>query len=167
MRALTVGLSLCLVTGCQSAVTPEQAHSRMAAETESARAEITVWMRNFERWQAAGQVDSLATLVTDDYQALVPNEQTLAGKAKWVDRMRTIVTQGRWSDQLTSDALEVNGPLAVQRGRYTQRFEPGAAASQGAVARSDSGKFLWHWRKVDGRWYLAAAAWSSDLPVKP
>ena len=147
MRAITVGLLLCLVTGCQRAETPEQARSRMAAETDSARAEITVWMRNFERLLAAGQVDSLATMVTDDYQALAPNQPTVAGKAKWVDWTRTLVTQGRWIEQLTSEALEVNGSLAVQRGRYTLRFEPGAAAPRGAAALSDSGKFLWHWRK--------------------
>lgn len=167
MRAITVGLALSLITACQRTEAPEQTRSRMAAETESARAEITVWMRNWERWLASGQVDSLAMLVTDDYQALAPNEPTLAGKAKWVERMRAIVTRGRWIEQLTSDALEVNGPLAVQRGRYTLRFEPGATAPPGTAALSESGKFLWHLRKTDGEWDLAAAAWSSDLPPKP
>lgn len=44
-------------------------------------------------------------------------------------------------------------------------FSPGPAAPAGAKASADTGKYLWQWRNVDGRWLLAAAAWSSDLPV--
>lgn len=138
-----------------------------AAEADSVRVELAAWTRNFERWLEAGQIDSLATLVTEDYQALAPNHPIVAGKSSWVDWTRQLLGLGRWTERITSEAIEVHGPLAVQRGRYTLRFVPGATAPPGTMAMTDTGKFLWHWRKVSGRWRLAAAAWSSDLPSKP
>jgi quercetin dioxygenase-like cupin family protein/ketosteroid isomerase-like protein len=137
-----------------------------AADTEGARRELIARARSFERWLETGQIDSLATLVTDDYQALAPNEPIVAGKTAWLEWTRQLLRLGRWSEQLTTESTEVNGPLAVQRGRYILRFVPGAGAPAGTTAMSDTGKFLWHWRKVDGQWRLAAAAWSSDLPSK-
>lgn len=167
MRPRSTILGLCIFAACQRAETPEHARSRMAAEADNARGEIALLIGNFQDWLAAGQVDSLATLVTDDYQALAPNQPIVAGKTNWVTWTRQAVALGRWTEQHTSESLEVNGPLAVQRGRYTLSFVPSATAPRGTTAVTDTGKFLWHWRRVDGHWRLAAAAWSSDLPAKP
>ena len=148
---------------CEPAETPEQAQARAAAELDSARAEISARTDHYTQWLAAGNADSVATLVTDDYHALGPNEPVIAGKTQFLDYVRKGLASGRYTERFTSDSLEVSGPLAVQRGRFTLLFEP---STRGASAISDTGKFLWHWRKVDGHWRLAAAAWNSDLPVK-
>lgn len=158
--------TLCLLAACRGGDAPEQSRAGIAAETEGARAEIAAWIHNFERWLDAGQVDSLATLVTDDYQALAPNQPVISGKSNFTEVMRQTIAGGRLTERFTPEALEVNGPLAVQRGGYTLAFAPHPSAPRGVTAMSDTGKFLWHWRKVDGRWLLAAAAWSSDLPAK-
>lgn len=145
-------------------LTASKGSASSAAETQSARAELITRTLNFARWLDAGRLDSLASLVTDDYQALAPNQPAVVGKTAWVDWSRRLLTLGRWTEELTTESIEVSGPLAVHRGRYTLRFAPAATAPAGTVAMSDAGKFLWHWRKVGDEWRLAAAAWSSDLP---
>ena len=158
--------TLCLFLACEGAETADQVQANTQAEEDSARAEITARMERFPTWFVAGQIDSLATLVTDDYVALAPNAPQVAGKAQWLESNRKAFALGRYTQSLTSESIEVTGHVAVQRGRFTVLFEP-AATARGARAVSDTGKFLWHWRKTDSQWLLAAAAWNSDLPIKP
>jgi ketosteroid isomerase-like protein len=139
----------------------------MAAERDSASAEITALTQDFARWLTEGSIDSAATRLTDDYHALAPNQPTVSGKAAWVEWTRQSMGQGRLTMRHAIESLEVNGPIAVTRGQYTSSGQSGATTPGSAPVLADTGKSLWHWRKVDGRWLLAAAAWSSDLPVKP
>ena len=162
-----VAVGLCLLAACQRAESPEQMGSSVAAEADSARGDITDAVRNYDRWLSAGDVDSLATIVADDYQAMAPNQPTVAGKAQWVTWTRQLVAQGSWESHVTVESLEVHGPLAVLRGRYTLSMVPSAPGPRGVAAVSDTGKLLWQWRRVEGGWRIAAAAWSSDLPAKP
>lgn len=165
MQARTIGALLYLAAACQRGEAPEQSPSSITAASTRAAAEITASMHDFARWFTAGSIDSAAMQLTDDYHALPPNQPTL-GKEGWAeDWTRTQAAQGRWTFQHTSDLVEVSGSLAVQRGRYTIAFEPRPGVPSSARAISDTGKFLWHWRNVDGRWLLAQAAWSSDLPA--
>ncbi|MGQ0713155.1 MAG: hypothetical protein ACT4PJ_05415 [Gemmatimonadaceae bacterium] len=66
-------------------------------------------MRSFERWLEAGQLDSLGTLVTEDYQALVPNQPIVAGRTEWIEWTRRLLQFGRWTEQLTSESIAVGG----------------------------------------------------------
>ena len=70
-------------------------------------------------------------------------------------------------NRVDETSVEARLPSPVQRGRFTLGFVPSPSAPKGTVAVNDTGKFLWHWRRENGRWLLAAAAWNSDLPVKP
>lgn len=162
MRGTLIVGTLWLLVACQRAETPQS-----LAEATRARDDIAAWIQNFERWLPAAQVESLATLVTDDYHALAPNQPSLVGKLRYVEFLRQSFALGRWTERFSPEPPAVSGSLAVQRGGYTLSFEPTAPAPRGTTALSDTGKFLWHWRKVDGRWLLAAAAWNSDLPAKP
>ena len=167
MRGTATAAILCLtVVGCGPAAALEPPPDP-AAEADQAREQITAWIANFERWLAAGQVDSISTLVTDDYAALAPNQVALAGREQFAAYMRQAVALGQWTEQHQPETLEVQGSLAVQRGRFTLGFVPSPSAPKGTLAVNDTGKFLWHWRRENGRWLLAAAAWSSDLPAKP
>ena len=161
---LVVGL--CLVAACQRAETANRTQSTSAAETDSARAEITASMHKLSQWLSSGQPDSAATLLTDDYQAMAANQPTVAGKAKWLEWTRQMVAQARITTEPTSESIEVSGPLAVQRGRYTNTFQSRATTKGASTTVTEIGKLLWHWRKVDGHWRLATAAWSSDAPSK-
>jgi len=57
----------------------------------------------------------------------------------------------------------VNGPLAIERGTWTY-----AIPAQGKTpAMNVAGKFLVHWRKVDGQWLFAEDIWNNDAPMAP
>ena len=167
MRTASMSLvASCLLAACQPAATPNGAQSASGAEADSARAEITASMHKLSQWLSSGQPDSAATLLTDDYQAMAANQPTVAGKAKWLEWTRQMVAQARITTEPTSESIEVSGPLAVQRGRYTNTFQSRATTKGASTTVTEIGKLLWHWRKVDGHWRLATAAWSSDAPSK-
>lgn len=155
-----------LVGACQSAETPPQADARIASESEAVRLELAAVRTNWERWTAAGSFDSSATLLTVDHVALPPNQPPISGRAQWLSWTRSAFANGTLSVINTTESVVADGALAVERGSFVLNFVPGPAAPAGTMASSDTGKFLWHWRKVDGKWLIAAAAWSSNQPAK-
>ena len=166
MRTTRVIFCGMLLGACQSAESPQQADARITTESATARTELQANKTNFERWYAAGDVDSVATLLTEDHSSLPPNQPASAGLAQWLSWTKPLMATGTFSIHNVTESVVANGPLAVERGRYTVAFVPGQGAPAGTKASADTGKYLWHWQKVDGRWLIAAASWSSDLPVK-
>ena len=165
MCTTRIALGCMLVCACQSAETPQQTDARITAESNTARPELAAIKTNMERWFAAGAVDSAATILTEDHSSLPPNQPAGSGRADWVSRTTPLFTTGKFSLHHVTASVVANGPIAVERGRYLMDFVPGPAAPADIKASADTGKYLWHWRKVDGQWLVAAAAWSSDLPV--
>lgn len=106
---LAPGAAQVLIVEMKSLTVSKGAASR-AAETQRARAELVAKTVNFARWLDAGRLDSLASLVTDDYQALAPNRPVVAGKTTWIDWTRQLLTLGRWTEALTTESIEVSGP---------------------------------------------------------
>ncbi len=153
-----------LIAACQSAETPQQADERITAESEAARTELEAIQANFERWYSAGAVDSAASILTEGHSWLPPNQPAGAGRSQWISTNKPLVATGKFGIHHVTESVLASGPLAVMRGRYVLTFAPGAAAQAGAKASADTGKYLWQWRKVDGRWLVEAAAWNSDLP---
>ena len=165
MRTTRVIFCCMLVGACQSAETPEQADARITAESNTARPELEAARTNFERWYAVGAVDSVATILTEDHSSLPPNQPAGSGRAHWLSANKPLIATGKFGLHHVTVSVVANGPLAVEQGRYVVTFVPGPAAPTGTKASADTGKYLWQWRKVDGRWLLAAASWSSDLPA--
>ncbi len=166
MRIRRVIFCCMLVAACQSAETPQQADERIAAESITARTELEKVRANFERWYAEGAIDSVATIFTEDHRSLPPNHPASSGRATWLSANRPLLATGKMEIHHVTVSVVANGPLAVEQGRFVATFVPGATAPAGARTSADTGKYLWQWRKVDGRWLIAAASWSSDLPVK-
>ena len=166
MHPTRIVLFCILVGACQSAETPQQADARTTVESNAARTELEAIQANFERWYSEGAVDSAATILTEDHISLPPNQPASAGRAHWLSANKPLAATGKFGVQHVTESVVANGPLAVERGRYTVAFVPGQGAPAGTKASADTGKYLWHWQKVDGRWLIAAASWSSDLPVK-
>ena len=165
MRTTRVIVGCMLLGACLSPETPQQADARIAAESNTARPELAAIKTKLERWFAAGALVSAATILTEDHSSLPPNQPAGSGRAHWLSSTRPLFATGTFTQSLVTESVVANGPLAVERGRYVQNFVPGPAALAGTKPAADTGKYLWHWRKVDGRWLLAAASWSSDLPV--
>lgn len=166
MHPSRVVLLFVFVGACQSAETGQQVDARITAESNVARAELETTQTNFERWYSAGAVDSAATILTEDHRWLPPNQPAGAGRSHWVSANKPAVATGTFDVQHVTESVVASGPVAMTQGRYVITFVPGPAAPAGAKASVDSGKYLWQWRKVDGRWLVAAAAWNSDLPLQ-
>lgn len=167
MRARSGLAVFFLLLGCQSTETPQQTEARIARESQQARAEIETLLGRWEGWVAEGNVDSMAGMLAEDGHTLPPNLPAIAGRQAWVAWARPLFSQGQWTEDIVTESVVANGPIAIERGRYTLSMTPGPAAPQGATAISDTGKYLWHWHKTDGRWMLREAVWNSDRPVQP
>ena len=165
MRTIPLLVTLMVVAACQRAETPDQAAARIESESQIARGQIEPIIADWERWFAAGQVDSLASILAEDVKILPPNQPAIIGRANWIAWVRPSFAQGDWTEDIIMESLVANGPMAVERGRYLLNLTPGPNAPRGTAAISDTGKYLWHWRRVDDRWRLAQAIWNSDLPV--
>jgi ketosteroid isomerase-like protein len=165
MRARHV-LVLLLCLSCQPS---EVAQQRPSIEDQSrqARVEIDSVMAHWDRWLAEAKIDSMAGVFTEDVITMAPNQAPIVGRAAWVDVIGPQLTQGTWSSDNVTESIVASGPLAVERGRYILTFTPPPGAAPNVRAVSDTGKYLWHWRKVDGRWKVAGSAWNSNRSVQP
>ena len=166
MHPTRIVLFCILIGACQSAETPQQADARTTVESNAARTELEAIQANFERWYSEGAVDSAATILTEDHISLPPNQPASAGRAHWLSANKPLAATGKFGVQHVTESVVASGPLAVTRGRFVITFVPSPTAPAGAKASADSGKYLWQWRKVDGKWLIASAAWNSDLPAR-
>jgi uncharacterized protein (TIGR02246 family) len=160
MRSATiVGVALVLA-GCQAKETAEQAQARMATESAAAKTAIEAVNAEFTSHVNQGHASVVAGYYTDDAVFMAPNEPAATGKAAIQTALEGLMTM-KPQLTLTTASVTANGPLAVERGTYIMEMTPPGAP--GAV--SDTGKFLVHWRLVDGKWRLAEDIFNSNLPA--
>ena len=165
MRARHVLVPL-LCLSCQRSDAVQQAPS-LEDQSRQARMEIDSVMAHWDRWLAEAKVDSMAAVMAEDIVTMPPNQAPIVGRAAWLDVFRPQLTQGTWSSDNVTESVVASGALAVERGRYILTFTPGPGAAANVRAMSDTGKYLWHWQKVDGRWQVAVSAWNSNRSVQP
>ena len=152
-----------LLAACQKPETPEQMQARMAAEADSARAQIEQATARFSQFISAGQADSVATLYAENGTLMAPNMPLVMGR----DNIRTafagMLSGGQFVLNLRPEAVTANGPVAIERGAYTIQFTPGEGNPMPAEA--DTGKYIVHWHKTGGTWYIVDDIWNSDRPL--
>lgn len=165
MRRSLVLVSLLAVAACQGGETTDQMSARIEEESRAARAQIDELVADWERWIAASDVDSMAALLAEDARVLPPNEPAIEGRAAWISWARSMFGHGTWTEDIITESVVANGPIAIERGQYILNFTPGPNSPPDAVAMSDTGKYLWHWHRPDGRWQLVDAIWNSDRPL--
>ena len=158
---LLAAAALAGLAACQKAETPEQAMSRMTAETDAARPAIEAALAAYGRNYSAGHTDSLVAVHSPDAWIMPPNAPTVHGAEAIRQFFTAGLVQGGGQLALRSEHLAVNGPVAIERGRYN--FTPPA----GAPMPVDSGKYLTHWHQSSGTWLIAEVIWNSDLPAAP
>lgn len=162
MRFYTITGVLLAAAAC--AETPARMQARMDQESAAARQAIEAATANFERWFAAGQVDSLAANYTDNATFMPANQKAATGR----DNIKAVFTawmeMGKWTLDLRPGSVTANGPLAIENGTYLLSFTPGPNAPPG-MAPADTGKYLVHWHQVDGQWKIVDDIFNSDLPV--
>lgn len=117
------------------------------------------------RWYEAGQMDSVASLFAVDARQMGPNTEPLEGRAAIREFWEQVASLGTWTLDLDTHEVTAYGPLAVERGTYTLRFEPGAGALPGMTASADTGSYLVQWRHEDGRWFIVNDIASSQRSI--
>jgi len=155
-----------MLAGCQRVETADQIAARIEHESQIARMEIEALNGEFERWLAEGQIDSLAMMIAEDAWLSPANMPVINGRADWSLRVGADLQRGKWTEDLITESIVSSGPIAVERGRYVLDFAPGPESPTGAVALHEEGTYLWHWKRVDQRWQLAAASWHSNRPAR-
>jgi len=151
-----------LLAACQKPPeTPEQTNARMMAEADSVRPVLEGLDASYARWYSAGQTDSLVAIHMTEAVEMPPNAPAASGTAAIRQMFEAAFQMAPHGGTLAlhSQNLSVNGPLAVDRGRWT--FHPAA----GAPIPADSGKYLTHWHNTGGSWKIAEVIWNSDTPL--
>jgi hypothetical protein len=153
--ALLVALSAC-----------GNSDARIERESLAFKALLPDIARRYERWVAAGQADSIASLFDEVGQQLPPNEPTVVGRTAIRDRQARLASWGTWQLRLTPRSAMAYGRSAVDDGAFAISFTPGPNAPPGMLAVADSGKYLAHWfLEGDGQWRILQLVWNSDLPL--
>lgn len=143
-----------LVLACQRSAPSNPQAVRQAIEARNA---------SVERWYLAGQVDSLVSVFAADVWQLPPNMAPVVGRdslrAFWADAFKW----GRWEFHLQAQDVVTRDSIAVERGKYTLKFTPGAQAPMPAL--NDRGNYVVLWREdPDGQWRAVWDAPVSELP---
>jgi uncharacterized protein (TIGR02246 family) len=157
------GMAIGLFAGCQpQAETADQAMARMDTESAAAKTAIDSLDGEFATHFNLGHGDMVAALYTADAHLMPPNGSAAVGREAIATALSAFFPM-KPQLTLTAETVDANGPLALERGNYKLIFTP-----PGAKAPStDTGKYLVHWQRVDGKWMLADDIWNSDLPAAP
>ena len=159
----TAALAVLALAACATRETPEQMQARMQAESDSARQALEA---NIARWATffnAGNADSLAMFYAPDARTLPPGMPMVSGR----DSIRAMLA-GYFAAGKTEGAtfqvqsVSANGPIAVERGTFRMTF-----TTTGGQPMTSAGKYLAHWRRMDGQWQMVEDIWNDDAPPPP
>lgn len=164
-RHLAVALAV-LATACAKPETMEQANARMANEAATARAAIEQQNAAMARHIAAGHADSVGMFYTTNARVMGNGEPVMNGREAVVNSMRQMMSMGTFHLTFTTDSVWANGPLVVERGRYTYHFAKGPNAPA-AMDTTGSGSYMARWVMEGDRWVMADDIWNSDRPMGP
>jgi ketosteroid isomerase-like protein len=157
------------VMGCQPAETPQQMQARMDQESAAFKQFVGGVTKRWERWDAAGQADSIANIYMDQGREMPPNAPAVVGRNALRTSAAAEFGMGKVSVHITSESSVANGPLGIDRGSYNFTFtaNKGMKPTAGIMMppSADTGKYLAHWHKVNGTWQLAELIVNSNLPV--
>ena len=157
MRTRLVVVAAAIILGCGTGAGPDPAAVRATIDRKN---------RQIARWYAEGQIDSVVAHFAADAWQMPPNAPPLVGR----EAMRAFWSQatqwGTWRFELNVQDVVVADSIAVERGKYTLRFEAG---SQSPIpASQDRGNYLVLWRlESDGEWRVVWDAPVSELPPGP
>jgi uncharacterized protein (TIGR02246 family) len=120
---------------------------------------ITMVIEELETVFNAKDPVKAAALFAGDAVVMPPNASTMRGK----DAVRQYY-EGRFAGgatDLTLDPKDISGSgtLAYASGDYRLRMVPPG----GGAERPDRGKFVWVFRRLDGRWLIEYVIFSSDF----
>lgn len=160
MRIVSLISACVLLSACQE-------RSSRPLDTASIQAEIDAATARLAHGIASGQLDSSATVLTDDHYSMPPNAPPLPSREQWLAWSKGALVGGQWSSVTTPESRLYGDSITVDRGRYVNTFTPAPGAPKTARAFSDTGKYVWIWKKTPSGWRVAQAIWNSNAPAQP
>jgi ketosteroid isomerase-like protein len=158
MRLFTL-LVILLLSACASGA---------STRSELVRDTIDRHNANLTRWYASGDIDSVVSVFAKDAWQMPPNSPPLVGRDAIAGFWRQANQWGKWEFMLEAQDVEVNGSMAIERGKYALKFTAGPTAPPGMLSFEDRGNYLVHWRhEADGQWRIVGDAPVSELPLPP
>jgi hypothetical protein len=153
-----------LLAACQPAVTP------VVSDSGATQAALEEAAANLRRWNSTGMFDSVATLLlTEDHHSMPPNHPPISGRSDWLAWVKSLVGQVTVTDELVPGTRHYTfaDSLVIETGGFVHRFVPASNAPPTIQAFSDTGKYMWQWRRTSSGWRIAAAIWNSNLTPRP
>jgi uncharacterized protein (TIGR02246 family) len=133
------------------------AQARTTAADEAAIAEFN---RKYLKAINDGDIDTLASLTTEDHMMISSGGAPLAGKKALVDAMTRAFQNNKFNESWEPLETVVSGDLAYQRGTFVVEATPKAG---GEMSRT-TGNFLRIYRKIDGNWFMVRDTFNSQRP---
>jgi ketosteroid isomerase-like protein len=160
MRHRSMLAALALITvACQPAPeTAEQMNARMSAEADSAKTYIEAANAAAARHMAAGNTDSALAHYADNAVVMMAGMPPMQGKAAITQGFRGMMQQMGGSLTIAFHTLNVSasGPMAIERGHWVM-----------TAPMADSGSYLTHWHRMDGRWMIVEDINNSSVAPAP
>ena len=148
---LALSLMCCLATGCWAPDPGPSVSMRTDADVSSDREAIQKLSATYQAAFKAGDPKWISSLYADDALIQPANESPVRGRADL--EAYFAVSNGEAVDE-TLETVEIvvseGGDMAYEVGR--------------TMNAAGAGKYLTIFRKIDGRWLIAADTWSHDTP---
>ena len=126
---------------------------------EDIEAEVRVRSEALVAAEMAGEYQTAVTFFTPDVVVQAANVPQIQGRDPLLEVCETVLATTAEFEGTTTDIVPTaSGELAYEYGINRFVFE----TPDGPV--EDLGKYLAVWKKIEGEWYVAAIAFSSDAP---
>jgi uncharacterized protein (TIGR02246 family) len=153
MTRYILGLALmtCLAAGCKSPDVESSTSSRTDAESQSDRAAIQKLSTTYQAAFKAGDASAIASLYADDALIHPANESPVRGREN-LEAYFAVSNGGPIDETLETVEIVISnaGDMAYEVGQ--------------TMNAAGAGKYLTIFRKINGKWVIAADTWSHDTP---
>jgi uncharacterized protein (TIGR02246 family) len=113
------------------------------------------WARHWNE----GKLDGVVATYAEDAVYLPPHHEAVHGRDAIREYLKTPLGHGVSNLAFDVTCVKQQGPIAWDVGTYRMTIPQNDGSK-----REDHGKYLTVWRRVGNNWFIAADAWSSDLP---
>ena len=161
MRAMMLSTVLLLFACRPQPESLDRANVRIGMESAAAHTAIDAINIRYMRYMNENLADSVASLYMENAVMMPPNARAVIGQANIRQWLAENPIPAGASYTFAAVEVTANGPIVVELGEYN--FSMPAAGKVPAV--SVNGKYIVHWRNVNGRWLQAATIWNEDTPV--
>ena len=114
---------------------------------------------------ANGDIDKAASHFAADAIQMPPNQPALIGNDAYKEAWKQNVQFGKWTFDLEAVEVRAVDNIAVERGKYTLKFEPKPGSPIPPI--DDRGNYVVLWEKLDDEWKIVWDAPVSELPPMP